>query len=150
MNIKQLLVGFLLLGSTTAFAQKDITLEDIWAKPTFRQKSIQNLNWSQDGQSYLELKEGKIIKYNIVDPSKTETLFDEAILKTSTGGTIRVQQFSLSADEQTILIGTSSEAIYRRSSKETNYIFLGQTIPFVCYRKAGNKCMQLYHQMENV
>jgi len=123
MKIKHILLGFLLLGSSTAFAQKDITLDDIWSKPVFRQKNIQNLNWTKDGQSYLELKEGKILKYNVLDPSKFETLFDEAVHKTSMGGTIHVQDFELSADEQTILIGTASEPIYRRSSKETNYLF---------------------------
>jgi dipeptidyl-peptidase-4 len=112
------------MGSSSTFAQKEITLEDIWAKPTFRQKSIQNLHWTQDGQSYLELKDGKILKYNVLDPSKFETLFDEAIHKTSTGETIHVQQFALSSDEQSILIGTASEPMYRRSSKENNYIFI--------------------------
>ncbi len=123
MKIKHLFLGFLLMGSANTFAQKDISLEDIWSKPVFRQKNIQNLNWTKDGQSYLELKEGKILKYNVLDPSKFETLFDESIHKTSKGGTIHVQQFALSSDEQSILIGTSSESIYRRSSKETNYIF---------------------------
>ena len=123
MKIKHLLLGFLILGSSTTFAQKDITLDDIWSKPVFRQKNIQNLNWTRDGQSYLELKEGKILKYNVLDPSKFETLFDESIHKTSMGGTIHVQEFEISSDEQTILIGTASEPIYRRSSKETNYLF---------------------------
>lgn len=123
MKIKHLLLGFLILGSSTTFAQKDITLDDIWSKPVFRQKNIQNLNWTKDGQSYLELKEGKILKYNVLDPSKFETLFDESIHKTSMGGTIHVQEFEISSDEQTILIGTASEPIYRRSSKETNYLF---------------------------
>ncbi|MHA8106665.1 S9 family peptidase [Aquirufa sp. 5-AUSEE-100C1] len=123
MKIKYLLLGFLILGSATTFAQKDISLDDIWSKPIFRQKNIQNLNWTKDGQSYLELKEGKILKYNVLDPSKFEILFDEAIHKTSMGGTIHVQEFEISSDEQTILIGTASEPIYRRSSKETNYLF---------------------------
>jgi dipeptidyl-peptidase-4 len=123
MKIKHLFLGILLLGSSATFAQKDISLEDIWSKPVFRQKNIQNLNWTKDGQSYLELKEGKILKYNVLDPSKFEILFDESIHKTSTGGTIHVQDFALSTDESSILIGTESEQIYRRSSKEQNYLF---------------------------
>ena len=123
MKIKHLLLGILITASYSSFAQKDITLEDIWARPTFRQKNIQNLNWSQDGQNYLELKDGKIIKYSILDPSKFEVLFDEAIHKTSSGETIRVQEFALSTDERSILIGTESEQIYRRSSKENNFLF---------------------------
>lgn len=150
MKIKHLLLGFLILGSATTFAQKDITLDDIWSKPVFRQKNIQNLNWTKDGQSYLELKEGKILKYNVLDPSKFEILFDEAIHKTSMGGTIHVQEFEISSDEQTILIGTASEPIYRRSSKETNYLFNRSNGSLKLLSGETNRCMQHYHLMGNV
>ena len=123
MKINNYLFGLLFLCSFSLSAQKEITLADIWQNGTFAQKSIQNLNWAADGQSYLELKAGKIIKTNIQDPSKSEVLFDEKGTKTASGETIRVQKFSLSNDEQKILIGTASEPIYRRSSTETNYVF---------------------------
>jgi dipeptidyl-peptidase-4 len=123
MKINAYLIGILILYSLHVSAQKEITLADIWRNGTFQQKNIQNLNWTEDGQSYLELKGGKILKTNIQDPSKSEVLFDEKSTKTTTGETIRVQKFSLSADEQKILIGTLSEPIYRRSSTETNYVF---------------------------
>ncbi len=123
MKINSYLFGLLFLCSFSLSAQKEITLADIWQNGTFAQKSIQNLNWAADGQSYLELKAGKIIKTNIQDPSKSEVLFDEKGTKTASGETIRVQKFSLSNDEQKILIGTASEPIYRRSSTETNYVF---------------------------
>lgn len=123
MKINSYLIGFLFLCNLTLQAQKEITLADIWKNGTFAQKSIQNLNWAADGQSYLELKAGKIIKTNIQDPTKSEVLFDEKGTKTASGETIRVQKFSLSNDEKKILIGTASEPIYRRSSTETNYVF---------------------------
>lgn len=123
MKINSYLIGLLFLCNLTLVAQKEITLADIWKNGTFAQKSIQNLNWAADGQSYLELKAGKIIKTNIQDPTKSEILFDEKGTKTASGETIRVQKFSLSNDEQKILIGTASEPIYRRSSTETNYVF---------------------------
>lgn len=123
MKINSYLIGLLFLCNLTLVAQKEITLADIWKNGTFAQKSIQNLNWAADGQSYLELKAGKIIKTNIQDPTKSEVLFDEKGTKTASGETIRVQKFSLSNDEQKILIGTASEPIYRRSSTETNYVF---------------------------
>ncbi len=123
MKINTYLLGLLFLCSFTLTAQKEITLADIWKNGTFTQKGIQNLNWAADGQSYLELKGGKIIKTSIQDPTKSEVLFDENGIKTASGETIRVQNFSLSSDEQKILIGTASEQIYRRSSTETNYVF---------------------------
>ncbi|NHC49377.1 hypothetical protein [Aquirufa ecclesiirivi] len=53
-------------------AQKSVSLEDVWQNYTFRQRSIQNLNWTHDGQHYTELKEGKIIKYSVIDPKNSE------------------------------------------------------------------------------
>ncbi|MFD3394862.1 S9 family peptidase [Aquirufa sp. OSTEICH-129V] len=123
MKINSYLIGLLFLCNLTLQAQKEITLADVWKNGTFAQRSIQNLNWAADGQSYLELKAGKIIKTNIQDPTKSEVLFDEKGTKMASGETIRVQKFSLSNDEQKILIGTASEPIYRRSSTETNYVF---------------------------
>lgn len=123
MKITLQLIGILFLCSLQSHAQKEITLADIWRNGTFQQRGIQNLNWTEDGQSYLELKAGKILKTNVQDPSKSEVLFDEKGTKTASGETIRVQKFSLSSDEKKILIGTATEAIYRRSSTETNYIY---------------------------
>jgi dipeptidyl-peptidase-4 len=123
MKLNTLLIGILFISSLQIHAQKEITLTDIWKNATFQQKNIQNLNWTEDGQSYLELKEGKILKTNIQDPTKSEVLFDEKVAKTASGETIHVQKFSISSDQQKILLGTASESIYRRSSVETNYIF---------------------------
>ncbi|CAM3375146.1 hypothetical protein AQEC111735_05830 [Aquirufa ecclesiirivi] len=55
-----------------SMAQKSVSLEDVWQNYTFRQRSIQNLNWTHDGQHYTELKEGKIIKYSVIDPKNSE------------------------------------------------------------------------------
>ncbi|RVU25741.1 S9 family peptidase [Sandaracinomonas limnophila] len=117
------LTFYFLLLTSSAFAQKSVSLEDIWKTYTFRQSSIQNFNWTKDGKHYAALKEGKIIKYDAIDPMKFEVLFDQEKTKTAAGKTIRMEQFTFSADEKKILIETESEPIYRRSSKEENYVF---------------------------
>ncbi len=71
MKITLQLIGILFLCSLQSHAQKEITLADIWRNGTFQQRGIQNLNWTEDGQSYLELKAGKILKTNVQDPSKS-------------------------------------------------------------------------------
>ena len=116
-------LGFLFLLPFLTFAQKTVSLDDIWKNYTFRQNAIQNFNWTSDGKHYTALKEGKIIKYDAIDPQKFEVLFDQSVQTTSDGKKIQMQQFALSDDEQKILIETESEPIYRRSSKETNYVF---------------------------
>ena len=44
----------LLLGGILAEAQQKlkITVEDIWAKPTFAAKSVYGVNWMKDGRYY--------------------------------------------------------------------------------------------------
>lgn len=121
------------------FAQKEITLDDIWKNNTFRQRSIQNFNWTNDGQSYTALKEGKIYKYSVVDPNKSEVLFDQSLFATAEGKKITMQEFSLSKDEQKILIATEIEPIYRRSSKEINYIFDIKTKKLSLLSKGGKQ-----------
>lgn len=121
-----------------SMAQKSVSLEDVWQNYTFRQRSIQNLNWTKDGQHYTELKEGKIIKYSVVDPKNSEVLFDEEIQRV-VGKKIKVESFSLSSDELKILISTESEQIYRRSSKENNFIFDRQNKSITPLSKAGKQ-----------
>ncbi len=116
-------LGFLFLLPFLSFAQKAVTLDDIWKNYTFRQNAIQNFNWTSDGKHYTALKDGKIIKYDAIDPQKFEVLFDQNQQTTVDGKKIQMQQFSLSEDEQKILIQTESEPIYRRSSKEVNYVY---------------------------
>lgn len=106
-----------------AYGQKSVSLEDVWKNYTFRQQSIQNLNWTKDGQSYTALKEGKILKYNVLDPQKIEVLFDQSQVSTTDGQKIQAQSYEFSDAEDKILIQTQMESIYRRSTKEFNFVY---------------------------
>lgn len=140
-------LAVLFLLAHVSLAQKSVSLEDVWQNYTFRQRSIQNLNWTKDGQHYTELKEGKIIKYSVVDPKNSEVLFDEEIHRVG-GKKINVQSFSLSSDELKILISTESEQIYRRSSKENNFIFDRQNKSIVPLSKSGKQMHASFSPME--
>lgn len=118
-----LLTSFLLLITPAVFGQKSVTLDEIWKTYTFRQSSFQNFDWTQDGKHYTALKDGKIIKYDAIDPNQFEVLFDQNEFTGTDGKKIQMQGFTLSTDERKILISTESEQIYRRSSKEINYVF---------------------------
>ncbi|MFD1817319.1 dipeptidyl-peptidase-4 [Pseudarcicella hirudinis] len=120
------LVYFLLtICSFMANAQqkKAVTLEDIWEKGTFRQATVQSVNWMKDGAFYTALHDGKIIKYQVTDGTVVETLFDETRFTDNAGKTLSIEDYSLSADEQKILLSTGGEQIYRRSSREENYVY---------------------------
>ena len=63
--MKNLIVIFLCLISTlTGFTQKNITLEDIWVKGTFRQKSIKEIRSMKNGDQYCILTPSGIERYD--------------------------------------------------------------------------------------
>lgn len=119
------IVSFVLAGSyQEAVAQKkNITLEDIWSKGTFAQKTVQSINWMKDGAYYTALEANHIVKHQVVTGAAVETLFDESVMVEHFGSKFDIADYVLSADEQKILITTQPEAIYRRSTKVESYVY---------------------------
>jgi hypothetical protein len=74
---KILLLFICLLGSTTLWAQgskKDISLEDIWKKGSFRMKSVPGFNAMKDGSITLHIPTQSLSNFaNTTDRSLNET-----------------------------------------------------------------------------
>ncbi|MCU0469341.1 MAG: S9 family peptidase [Arcicella sp.] len=140
-SIKLFLLIILIAQSTTTLTaqKKNITLEDIWAKGTFRSQSVQQINWMKDGAFYTALEGDKIVKHQVSDGAAVETLFDVASSVENLGKKIAIEDYALSADEQKILISTESEPIYRRSSREDNYVYDFKTKKLVQLSKGGKQ-----------
>ncbi len=101
--------------SMTIVAQEEtVTLEDVFKKGTFSQKSIHAINWMKDGQYYSSLVDNgqpKVVKINIATGKEEAVLFDGEELGINFSG------YSLNSDETKALIVSEEESIYRRSSK---------------------------------
>ena len=91
---------FLFLPLLTNAQKKQITLEDIYKKGTFRSEQIRGFN--EEDQS---------------------NLFDEKQLKDEAGKQITLSDFTVSSDKKRIIFFTGTEPIYRRSSKSTAYVY---------------------------
>lgn len=106
--------------------KKDITLEDIWKKGTFRIKSVPGFNAMNDGKRYTQLDAADanqvISIYNLATGEKLETIFDNA-KNTFEGKKISIADYRFSKDEQKILLLCESENIYRRSVLYKTYVF---------------------------
>ena len=94
--------------------KKSVTLEDVFKKGTFSQKSIHGINWMKDGQYYSSLiNEGmpKVVKINVATGEQEAVLID--------GGALGIQfsDYSFNNDETKALLVSEKESIYRRSSK---------------------------------
>ena len=139
-TIKFLFFIIFIAQSLTLTAQKkNITLEEIWAKGTFRSQSVQNINWMKDGAYYSALENGKIIKHQVTDGAAVETLFDQTSGVENLGKKLDMEDYSMSSDEQKILISAEGEPIYRRSSREENYVYDLKTKKIAQLSKGGKQ-----------
>lgn len=123
-----LFVAFLLFSSPGIFAQKKITLEDIWEKGVFNQKSLRGVRSMNDGVHYttLEKNDGaqEISQYSYSSGKKTATLLTTAnLIPKGADSSLKIDDYAFSPDEKQILLSTGSEPIYRYSTREKNFIY---------------------------
>ncbi|GMQ25914.1 S9 family peptidase [Algoriphagus sp. oki45] len=106
--------------STQAQSLKKVTLEDVFKKGTFSQKSVNGINWMKDGQFYSsQVQRGgapAVVKINLATGEEAGVLLDGTQLGVS------FSSYSFNADESKALIATDVESIYRRSSKGVFYV----------------------------
>ncbi|MDR1847007.1 MAG: S9 family peptidase [Bacteroidales bacterium] len=121
--MKRLLVTlFSLFTITVSFAQKQITLEDIWAKGTFRAKYIYEARSMADGEHYCVLTANGIDKYAYKKGSKEGAILDFAALGLDLKQN-NIAEYSFSADEQKLLLCFNPDYIYRHSYVADYYVY---------------------------
>lgn len=110
-----------------ALAQQKLplTLEDIWAKPTFRVATVPGFDWLRDGRYYAALdRTGSLMQYSVTTGQPTATLVDGGVLRVpGSPQYLDVDGYSFNADEQKVLFSTQTEPIYRHSAKAAYYVF---------------------------
>lgn len=116
-----LVIAFLL--SISLFAGKDITLEDIWAKGTFRQNYVTGIRSMKDGEHYskLNLMRNKIVKVDY-QTGKNETVVFQLSDFPDLFQQDWIMDYQFNSDETKLLISTDYEPIYRHSFKANYYI----------------------------
>ncbi len=108
--------------------KRQISLDDIWTKGTFRGEYLSGMRSMQDGQYYTDIEQDKdsqmIVKYAYKTGKKVSTIVksDDLILP-SVDKPVTIEDYSFSADETKLLISTETERIYRHSTREKNYIY---------------------------
>ena len=101
-----------------------LTLEDIWAKPTFRAASVPGFNWMNDGRYYSALEAGSLVQHEVTTGKALETLVAAAELQLpGAAKPLNVDGYTFNANEQKILFTTDTEPIYRHSARATYYVF---------------------------
>ncbi|MEX2512094.1 MAG: S9 family peptidase [Cyclobacteriaceae bacterium] len=120
LNSAGLFLLFLLIVPALAQDGKKVTLEDVFKKEIFQQKSVKGINWMKDGQYYSTLirENGapKVIQVNLSSGERQKTLIDGSQLG------INFSQYSFNADESKALLASEVESIYRRSTKGVYHV----------------------------
>jgi dipeptidyl-peptidase-4 len=107
---------------TLAQQKQQLTLEDIWAKPTFRVATVPGFDWMNDGRYYAALENGALVQYEVTTGKAVQTLVSAAELQEA-GSALKVDGYSFNANEQKILFTAATEPIYRRSARASYYVF---------------------------
>ena len=79
--------------------------------------------FTPDGQNYLRLSDDgkRVVKHDIRNGAEVETLMD--VTHTRQANISSIQNFTLSPDGSKLLIATSVEPIYRRSTRAVYYVY---------------------------
>ncbi|MEI6678972.1 MAG: S9 family peptidase [Mariniphaga sp.] len=116
------LLFFISTCYATSHAQK-ITLEDLFAKRSFRQSMVTGLASANDGLNYTTLENGgqQIVKYSYKTGEKISLLLDIKSLKNDTLSS--VSEYVFSSDESKVLLLTDRKPIYRRSFTAVYFVY---------------------------
>ncbi len=121
MNQRSIALG-LLLGATSLFAQKELTNQDIWYSPAFGVERVGGLNSMKDGLRYTAQEEESgaavINIYDYKSGNKTGTLVNAKDL-----GGLPLEGYSLSGDEQRVMLETSVQPLYRYSYYAHHFVY---------------------------
>jgi len=128
MRTSLFLVPALVLGITTATAQKPLTNQEIWYSPSFGSERVGGLASMTDGLHYTVLEaDGEVPvvnQYAYKTGEKVSTILrGDALVPVGGKAPIAMDGYSFSGDEQKLLIETGSEPIYRYSYFAHHYIY---------------------------
>ncbi len=121
--MKRIMCFFLLFPLLTVAQQKQITLEDIYKKGTFRAETVQGFNSMKDGKYYVETIAQGIIKKSFETGETVDTIVKSKDVRNEKGVPLGLNDITWSNDEKKILVFSSRESIYRRSSKAITYVY---------------------------
>src|SRR5215217_314712 len=112
------IIPVFLLLILPVFAQQDPSLLTIDSLFTYRTKSLGPVQWQNDGSGYLALepspaKQGSvdIVRYDVNTGERTVKVSAEKLIPAGASEPLSVEEFSLTADEQKLLIFTNSERV---------------------------------------
>ena len=123
MKRRLLIFPVLLLLITPVFAQ-DPSLLTLDSLSTYRSRLLGPVQWQNDGSGYLALepsptKQGSvdIVRYNVNTGERTVKVSAEKLIPSGASQPLVVEEFSMSADEQKLLVFTNTARVWRSNTR---------------------------------
>ncbi|HKE57778.1 MAG TPA: DPP IV N-terminal domain-containing protein, partial [Pyrinomonadaceae bacterium] len=125
MRQRLLTIPVLLLLFVPVLAQQAdpslLTLDSIF---TYRAKSLGPVQWEDNGSGYLALEASKIkpnsmdlVRYDALSGERTVKVSAEKLVPTGAAEPLSIEEFSLTADGQRVLIFTNSARVWRSNTR---------------------------------
>ncbi|MFA7132639.1 MAG: DPP IV N-terminal domain-containing protein, partial [Bacteroidales bacterium] len=138
--MKRLLLILLCFFCTlNGYCQNKISIENIYSKGTFRQKSINEIRSMKNGDNYCVLTPKGIELYEYKTGKKLDTIVEFALLDFGENKKNVVIDYIFSKDEKKILLAVNPEFIYRYSYYADYYIFEIETKNFYPLNTQGKQ-----------
>src|SRR6185436_56159 len=123
-RIQLLPIFLLLILPVFAQQQSDPSLLTVDSLFTYRTRSLGPVQWQNDGSGYLALEPSPtkkdfldIVRYDVATGDRTIKVSAEKLTPTGAAGPITVEEFSMTGDEQKILIFTESARVWRSNTR---------------------------------
>ena len=128
-------------GGAAMAQSNNITLEDIWTKRTFAPKGIGSIRSMADGEHYLSMSRTGIAKYSYVTGEKVEDicLFGGPGAGRQAKPLPPFEGYTMSQDEQKILLSAGFEPLYRHSGVSDYYVYNVQDKTFTKISNNGKQ-----------
>lgn len=110
----------------TLFAQKEITLQDIWQDYKFLPKSVSGFSSMPNSDFYSVKEKDAIVKHSFATGEKVEEILTEEQLSRASNGKLSLKNlgdYAFDASCTKILLSFDQEYIFRRSTAANHYVF---------------------------
>jgi dipeptidyl-peptidase-4 len=118
------IIPVFLLLILPVFAQQDPTLLTVDSLSNYRIKQLGPVQWQNDGSGYLALEPSPtrrgfvdIVRYDVNTGDRTVKVSAEKLTPSGASQPLSVEEFSLTADEQKLLVFTNSARVWRSNTR---------------------------------
>ena len=107
----------LLTAALSMQAQPELTLEDIYAKGTFRMRGVPQPTWMEDGRSYSAMTGEGLVRIDAATLAETVVVPMSAFIPEGADRPVRAEDYTWSEDKTKLVVYTNSRRVWRRNTR---------------------------------